>query len=204
MAIEVRREQLERMEQHGIEVYPEECCGVLLGKEQDGRKVVLDLLPLKNARADSPHNRFLILPEDFLRSEREARARGMDILGFYHSHPDHPARPSEYDREHAWPWYTYLILAVEKGRPRVTTGWLLSDDRMKFLPEEMTVSSGGNYSVGKISRLGYDNRKKVNQTVCAASALRGLPPDHRRSVPTQSPRLHCRGSQDPLPRSIPG
>ena len=140
MAIELRRQDLELMEQHGAEAYPNECCGVLLGKERDGRKVVTDILPLNNARDDSPRNRFLILPEDFVQSDREARKRGVDILGFYHSHPDHPARPSEYDREHAWPWYTYLILAVEKGAPREMTGWLLTEDRLKFLPEELAIS----------------------------------------------------------------
>ena len=140
MAIELRRQELRRMEQHGAEAYPNECCGVLLGKDQDGRKVVTDILPLENARADSPRNRFLILPEDFVRSDREARRRGVDILGFYHSHPDHPARPSEYDREHAWPWYTYLILAVENGAPREITGWLLTEDRLKFLPEKLAIS----------------------------------------------------------------
>ena len=143
MAFELNRKELERIEQQGVEAYPEECCGVLLGKEQNGRKRLSDILPLNNAREDSRRNRFLILPEDFVRSEREARARGMEILGFYHSHPDHPARPSDYDREHAWPWYTYLILAVEKGKPKAMTGWSLADDRASFLPEEMTISGDG-------------------------------------------------------------
>jgi proteasome lid subunit RPN8/RPN11 len=155
MAVELTRQELRRMEQHGAEAYPNECCGVLLGKEQDGRKVITDILPLKNARADarqsssdllpegfrdgSSRNRFLIFPEDLLQSEREARKRGVDIMGFYHSHPDHPARPSEYDRKAAWPWYTYLILAVENGSPREITGWLLTEDRLQFLPEEVAI-----------------------------------------------------------------
>jgi proteasome lid subunit RPN8/RPN11 len=183
MAIELTREELKQIEDHGSNEYPNECCGILLGKEQDGRKVVSGILPLKNSRPASetsslgqpelidllkqayrlmqqlPHkddamrdwlqradplinssrNRFLILSEDLVSSDREARRRGVDILGFYHSHPDHPARPSEFDREHAWPWYTYLIVAVEKGTPRDTTGWLLTEDRAKFLPEEVSV-----------------------------------------------------------------
>lgn len=143
MALELRRQDLERIEKHGAASYPNECCGVLLGKEKEGHKVVLDVLPLQNAREDSPRNRFLILPEDFLKSDQEARRRGMDILGFYHSHPDHPARPSEYDREHAWPWYIYVILAVEKGVPGQITGWLLTEDRTRFLPEEMSITDGG-------------------------------------------------------------
>ena len=129
------------MQEHGAETYPNECCGMLLGKERDGRKVITDILPLRNARDDSPRNRFLILPEDFVNGEREARKRGVDILGFYHSHPDHPAAPSEYDRVHAWPWYTYLILKVANGVPREMTGWALTEDRLKFLPEELAVST---------------------------------------------------------------
>ena len=142
MAIEVKRQELDRIEQHGAAAYPHECCGILLGKEQDGQKVVTDIVPLRNAREDSPRNRFLILPEDFVRSDREAKDRGLEILGFYHSHPDHPAQPSEFDREHAWPWYIYLILTVEKGVPGVMTGWLLADDRSRFYPEELQISDG--------------------------------------------------------------
>jgi len=143
MAMELSFEHRKRIEQHGAEAYPNECCGMLLGKEQDGRKVIWDILPLPNARDDSPRNRFLILPEDFVRGEREARSRGLEILGFYHSHPDHPARPSEYDRAHAWPWYTYLILGVNGGVPGVLTGWQLTEDRAEFLPEDLQVSGSG-------------------------------------------------------------
>ena len=154
MATALRQQELERIREHGAQAYPNECCGVLLGKEQEGRKVVVDILPLQNAREDSPRNRFLILPEDLLHSDREARSRGLDILGFYHSHPDHPARPSEYDREHAWPWYTYLIVAVEQGIPRDLTGWLLSDDRKSFLPEEIQISDGAAPTSGAVSAQG--------------------------------------------------
>ena len=154
MATALRQQELERIREQGAQAYPNECCGVLLGKEQDGRKVVVDILPLQNAREDSPRNRFLILPEDLLHSDREARSRGLDILGFYHSHPDHPARPSEYDREHAWPWYTYLIVAVEQGVPRDLTGWLLSDDRKSFLPEEIQISDGAAPTPGAVSAQG--------------------------------------------------
>ena len=141
MTIELRQRDLIRMQEHGAEAYPNECCGMLLGKELDGRKMITDILPLRNARDDSPRNRFLILPEDFVSGEREARKKGVDILGFYHSHPDHPAVPSEFDREHAWPWYTYLILAVANGVPREMTGWALTEDRLKFLPEELAIST---------------------------------------------------------------
>ena len=149
MAIELSNEDWKRIEQHGAEAYPNECCGMLLGKEEDGRKIIADILPLPNARDDSPRNRFLILPEDFIHGDREARNRGLDVLGFYHSHPDHFAQPSEYDRAHAWPWYTYLILAVENGVPRDLTGWALSDDRLQFSPEEVRISGVGNAQPGR-------------------------------------------------------
>ena len=149
MAIELSPEDWKRIEQHGAEAYPNECCGMLLGKEQGGRKVIEDILPLPNAREDSPRNRFLILPEDFLKGEREARSRGLDIIGFYHSHPDHFAQPSEYDRAHAWPWYTYLILGVNGGVPGALTGWQLTEDRSQFLAEELRLSEGGSPNTGR-------------------------------------------------------
>src|SRR5271169_191898 len=90
--------------------------------------------------ADQPAGRFAakpfsITPEDFRAAERAAAERGLDLLGWYHSHPDHPARPSEFDREHAWPWYSYVIVSVDGGVPKDLTSWQLEDDRSKFQPE---------------------------------------------------------------------
>lgn len=140
MAIELRRQDIERIEQHGVETYRHECCGILLGNSQGARKVITEVVSVKNAQLDSPGNRFLILPEDFLRSEREAEKKGVEILGFYHSHPDQPAQPSGFDREHAWPWFVYLILAVQKGIPQEMAAWTLAEDRSKFLRELIIVS----------------------------------------------------------------
>ena len=154
MATTLRAQEWERIREHGAQAYPNECCGVLLGKEQDGRKMILEVLPLQNAwedseinpyevkPEDSTRNRFLIEPKDYLRIDREARGKGMDIIGFYHSHPDHPARPSEFDRKHALRGFTYVILAVEKGVPRQITAWSLNEDQTQFVPEEMTISDG--------------------------------------------------------------
>ena len=121
---------------HGARDYPHECCGAMLGSDGDaaGREVRA-LFPLINRRDDSPRNRFSITPEDFRAAERAAAERGLDLLGWYHSHPDHPARPSEFDREHAWPWYSYVIVSVDGGVPKDLTSWQLEDDRSKFLPE---------------------------------------------------------------------
>ena len=121
---------------HGAKDYPNECCGAMLGTDNDGAgREVRALFPLINRRDDSPRNRFSITPEDFRAAERAASERGLDLLGGYHSHPDHPARPSEFDREHAWPWYSYVIVSVEGGVPKDLTSWQLDDDRSKFQSE---------------------------------------------------------------------
>ncbi len=126
---------------HGGETYPHECCGALLGRaDGDGRKQVEELHALVNRRQDSPRNRFLVTPEDYRAAENTARARGLEILGWYHSHPDHPARPSEFDREHAWPTYSYVIVAVTDRQPGEIASWTLRDDRSQFDPETVVVA----------------------------------------------------------------
>jgi proteasome lid subunit RPN8/RPN11 len=92
-----------------------------------------------NERQDSRHNRFLIHPETVLAAHKEARGLGLDVVGYYHSHPDHPAQPSEFDREHAWPGLSYVIVAVRNGRAEEARSWRLSDDRERFGEEEMAV-----------------------------------------------------------------
>lgn len=126
---------IERIHQHGSRDYPHECCGALLGREEGADRNVLGVVPLENRRNDSPQNRFSIKPEDVLRAEKEARANGWDLIGWYHSHPDSPARPSEYDCEHAWPWYSYIIFQVEKAEPREMRSWRLDENRMAFAEE---------------------------------------------------------------------
>ena len=140
MPIELRREDIERIARHGVEVYPNECCGILLGKELGGRKVIAQVFPARNTRTDSAGTRYKIAQEDLLRSQQEAESKGMEILGFYHSHPDQPAQPSGFDREHAWPWFAYLIVAVWNGVAQELTAWTLAQDWSKFLQEELIVS----------------------------------------------------------------
>jgi proteasome lid subunit RPN8/RPN11 len=115
----------------GERTYPNECCGILLGVlDDDGTRAVSEILPVDNAREEGEqYHRFVIEPEDFMRAEVSAGRRGLGVLGFYHSHPDHPARPSEYDREHALPFYSYVIVAVERGRAAELTSWELAPDR---------------------------------------------------------------------------
>jgi proteasome lid subunit RPN8/RPN11 len=123
----------------GERAYPDECCGVLLGRQEGtGVRRVDEILPTGNAREnDERYHRFRIEADDFMRAEAYARERDKDVLGFYHSHPDHPAAPSEYDREHALPFYSYVIVAVAGGRAEKLASWELAPDRSRF--EEETV-----------------------------------------------------------------
>lgn len=134
-------EHLRHIHDHASRTYPEECCGVLMGRASSGTEggVVERTVALENERRDSRHNRYVIEPETVLRAHRQARELELDILGYYHSHPDHPAVPSEFDREHAWPGMSYLITAVEKGRVADTRSWRLRDDRSGFDEEPLEV-----------------------------------------------------------------
>ncbi len=153
MAIQLNAQQLQCIRSHAEKEYPNECCGMLLGCADDAVKEVSEVVPLKNLRLDSVRaqellplkdpghesekNRFLIDPLEQMRVERDARSRKLEVVGYYHSHPDHPARPSIYDRDHAWPWYSYVILSVEQGKAADMTSWVLSEDRAHFDPELM-------------------------------------------------------------------
>ena len=137
MTLRVSEALLGTLHREGERAYPGECCGVLAG--QPGEiKQVRRLLPVVNRRADDPH-RYLIAPEDLQSVETEIREAGLEVLGFYHSHPDHPAAPSSFDAEHAWPWYSYLIVRVDRGRAVEATSWQLAGDRSAMLPEFLDV-----------------------------------------------------------------
>jgi len=149
--LKMSTEIAQKIRQHGAETYPHECCGALLGRDEvegDSTSAVgvqlplreiLALFPLVNRRDDSPHNRFSVTAEDVRDAEKAAREKKLDVVGWYHSHPDHPARPSQYDREHAWPWYSYVIVSVAGGKPQEMTSWRLSDDRSDYASEEIAI-----------------------------------------------------------------
>ena len=139
MSLRISERELGRIHAEGRKAYPYECCGALLGRAENGRKNVADILPLSNRRDDSPRNRFLITADDWKQAETEARRRGLELIGFYHSHPDHPARPSEFDRDHAWPWYSYIIVSVNEGAAGEAHSWTLAEDRSRFEPETIAL-----------------------------------------------------------------
>jgi proteasome lid subunit RPN8/RPN11 len=132
---------IEEIRGHGEGAYPSECCGILAGRlDRDGVKKVARLAPAVNRRTDDPH-RYLIAPDDLRRLELELRTQGLEVVGYYHSHPDHPAAPSAFDAEHAWPWYSYLIVRIDGGRGAEVASWLLDDDRPMMHPEPLEVPS---------------------------------------------------------------
>ncbi|MBI4410850.1 MAG: M67 family metallopeptidase [Gemmatimonadetes bacterium] len=120
--------------------YPHECCGALLGRLRDGAaREVVRVVPLANARASERERRYLIEPGTIRALDEQARADGLEILGFYHSHPEHAPLPSAFDGEHAWPWYTYLIVAVRNGVAGEARAWVLAGDRTRFQAEELVI-----------------------------------------------------------------
>ena len=150
--LKMSSEIAQKIREHGAETYPHECCGALLGRDDAGTdgiataggvqlplREILALFPLVTRREDSPHNRFSVTAEDVRDAEKAAREKKLDVVGWYHSHPDHPARPSQYDREHAWPWYSYVIVSVAKGKSAEMTSWRLSDDRSEYACEEIAI-----------------------------------------------------------------
>src|SRR5882724_12229146 len=132
--ITIESQYLTEMRQHGERDYPFECCGLMLGKFGGrGDKVVVETYPISNAREEAAkRNRFLIRPEELLAGERAAMQKGLDVVGFYHSHPDEAAVPSRYDLDHAWPIYSYIVVSVGEGTARDLRSWEMEGDRSKY------------------------------------------------------------------------
>ncbi len=135
MSLVLSARDLTAIRRRGEENYPHECCGFLLGHEREGKREVARLLDADNEREDSPRNRYLISPEAYLAAERAAEREGREVLGFYHSHPDAEARPSEFDRAHALPGVSYVIVSVRERRAGEVNSWVLREDRTRFEPE---------------------------------------------------------------------
>jgi proteasome lid subunit RPN8/RPN11 len=128
---------------HGESDYPNECCGMLIGRfGENGTKIVTETRPISNTRhEEARRNRFLIQPEELLLAEKYAAKQKLDVVGFYHSHPDHPAAPSQYDLEHAWPLYSYIIISVRGGRTEDLRSWEIEPSRSRFNEEEVLKGS---------------------------------------------------------------
>jgi proteasome lid subunit RPN8/RPN11 len=146
MSFTLSQQLYNQLRAHGEETYPHECCGILLGKSDAENLTVHQLLRAGNTRTDSAHNRYHIAPQELIAAQRQARKAGLDIVGFYHSHPDHPAQwsPTDFAEAH-WLGCAYIITAIEKGRAQITNSFLLtgtSEDDKAFAnqPIELTHS----------------------------------------------------------------
>ena len=161
MPLSLTRHILSQIHAHGEAAYPEEGAGFLLGRvlppspilggeaggeggrEASDRRLVTAILELANAREDAARrNRYLLTPQDYLRGEQQATRLGLDVLGVFHSHPDHPNRPSDFDREWAMPWFSYLITSVLSGHAVASRSWRLLEDRSQFVEETIQTESG--------------------------------------------------------------
>ena len=136
--ITIAERELAEIREHGVRDYPYECCGLLLGRFESNAKIVTETYPISNAREESAkRNRFLITPEELMKGERFARQHDLEVVGFYHSHPDSPAVPSQYDLEHAWPTYSYIIVSTSADRAGDLFSWEQESDRSRFNQEEI-------------------------------------------------------------------
>ena len=133
---------LRRIHANGESAYPEEGAGLLLGLADGLNHREVDLLSFTNAREDAArHNRYLLTPQDYLHGEQEAARRGLDVIGVFHSHPDHPNHPSEFDRQWAMPFLSYIITSIQAGLAIESRSWRLSEDRQQFIEETMMVAA---------------------------------------------------------------
>ena len=140
MTLHISQDLLHEIWEHGGRHYPEEGAGLLLGVVEGVDRMVIQLLPVQNNfSAESRHNRYLITPQDMLAAEQYAEELGLDVIGVFHSHPDNPAKPSEYDRQMALPWFTYLITSVKAGQAQESRSWRISEDRDQMVEDAMRI-----------------------------------------------------------------
>jgi proteasome lid subunit RPN8/RPN11 len=130
---------MRQIEDHLCRAYPEEGCGALIGRESEGAREVTRVVGFENRAGERRRQRYTIAPEQFLDADRRARAAALEVLGFFHSHPDAPAEPSAFDLEHAWDYYSYLIVSVARGAVTEPRAWRLRADRAGFEPETLEI-----------------------------------------------------------------
>jgi len=135
--IEIEAQPWQRMVEHARATYPNECCGAMLGSVSDGQKRVVEAMPLENAAAGPQRERYELRPEDLLKADREARSRKMDLVGIYHSHPDCGAYFSETDLKNSCPWYSFVVLSIQKGEFDHANSWLPNADQTAAEKEEL-------------------------------------------------------------------
>jgi proteasome lid subunit RPN8/RPN11 len=137
--IKIEKQLINRIKENGEKTYNAECCGAIFGIQDIGAYFITELLEFNNERSDNRERRYLISPNQYMQSERIAAEKKLDLLGFYHSHPDHPAFPSQFDTEHAFPNFIYMIVSIQKGKAENLTSWKLFEDRNGFEKLEINI-----------------------------------------------------------------
>ena len=135
--IRIETDPWQEMVSHARATYPNECCGAMLGSIQDGEKVVTVALPLQNAYEGRQESRYELRPEDLLHADKEARSRKLDLVGIYHSHPDCGAYFSETDLKNSCPWYSFVVLSIQKGEFDHANSWLPNPDQTAADKEDL-------------------------------------------------------------------
>jgi proteasome lid subunit RPN8/RPN11 len=136
--MKIHQSAIEAIQAHGADGYPNEICGFMLGPKGDGE--VTEVRPARNIIVERSRDRYEIDPRDHIRTQREADAAGLDIVGYYHSHPDHPAQPSRFDTERAWAGYVYVIVSIQDGQPVDANAFVAEQDGGPFRPEPLVLA----------------------------------------------------------------
>jgi len=141
--ITIRKRDLDRIFEHGRDGYPHEVCGIIMGTYGEASKRVEEIRIAGNLNTERAHDRYEMDPKDILKAEREGAGKGLEIVGFYHTHPDHPDEPSEFDRERSWPSYSYIIVSVNDGSDFKVRSWILNEDTKRFEEEKIEILGEG-------------------------------------------------------------
>ena len=136
--VEIKQDILQKILDHARASYPHECCGILLGKMTSPKRI-MDAVKAENTNKERAVDRYEMNPDELLKIEREARQAGLEVVGVYHSHPDHPSSPSEFDRQRGWPEYSYIIVAVKGGTETEAKSWTFIEEDEPFGEEELKV-----------------------------------------------------------------
>jgi len=154
--IRMSKKIVDEIEYHAEQTYPEECCGMILGFNENGIHAIKEVIRIDNKQDENRRRRFLITPEQYRQAEQLARKWKMELLGFYHSHPDHPAAPSDFDTDHALPWFTYIIASISNGKAASMTAWLLNEERTQFIERIIVVETLPSTSLTRQSVLSFN------------------------------------------------
>ena len=137
--IHITKEIEKQFKLHGEKEYPHECCGFILGHFKDNESHGLEYLPAANVKEKNRERRFLIDPNAYQNAEDEADEKGLSVISIVHSHPDHPHEPSDFDRDHAWPGFSYIIISIQKGKAVSYRSWQLNQNRESFKKEDIKI-----------------------------------------------------------------